>query len=372
MSFLARLKKACAVFGKKRPQSLLLDDSALTRGHDTAAAVRELTRVFSTDPKAVELSLALGNLFRAQGDLERAVKLRENLLARNDIDVSFRCSILFELACDYRRAGLLDRALETYQEAEARGVSKQIIQGELAQLHADSGNFNAAAQSYNFLNNPLAEAHFLVRQAEECAVAGNDMTAQRLLKKATSVYPPSPEAWLALASMALLGGNKTLTKETMLKGLEHTLPSGRLLLLEGLHALTIGKSKPELPPEALQTLVETLTATFSSKKPDLLQYYYGGLFLQAVGKLAEAESWYTKALVLEPEFWATRLHLMEILAAKESLSPLLATQVAFFVKQKTGIKRFLCNQCSLRREHIFYNCPRCHTWHSVDFRFSLQ
>jgi lipopolysaccharide biosynthesis regulator YciM len=36
------------------------------------------------------------------------------------------------------------------------------------------------------------------------------------------------------------------------------------------------------------------------------------------------------------------------------------------------MKRFVCSHCGLKREQIFYVCPRCQAWHSIRFRKSLN
>ena len=257
----------------------------------------------------------------------------------------------------------------------------------MLQLFADSGDFPAAAAYAAKLGNIPAQAFFLVRTAEEEASGGRDNAAAQLLDKAVSLFPGSPEARLARASMFLFGGKGEKALEEVVAGFSGfaagtgagsgvgsgtgAAASGRLLLLEGLYARVTGSSAPNIAPAALRVLVAGLHAFIGAGKPDVTACYYCGLFLQAVQEDAPAEQWFTKALVLDPDFWAARLALLVLAAAREDLPPLLAEQIVFFKAVGTRSKRFVCPPCGLRRDTVFSQCPRCRSWHSAAFRLRL-
>jgi lipopolysaccharide biosynthesis regulator YciM len=71
--------------------------------------------------EAVETYLALGQLLRRTGDLTRAIRLHRNMLHRPGLEPSRRAEVERELADDYRRAGMLSEAAETYQALAGRG-----------------------------------------------------------------------------------------------------------------------------------------------------------------------------------------------------------------------------------------------------------
>jgi len=62
------------------------------------------------DLEAIDTHLALGKLFRARGDLTKATRVHQNLLARPDLEKPQQLLVQFELATDYMTAGLFDRA----------------------------------------------------------------------------------------------------------------------------------------------------------------------------------------------------------------------------------------------------------------------
>ena len=73
---------------------------------DTLAAIGELSRLVRDNPDLVEIYLALGNLYRAQGEIERAVHIRTSLMVRPGLEARVKARTLFELGRDYRRGGL--------------------------------------------------------------------------------------------------------------------------------------------------------------------------------------------------------------------------------------------------------------------------
>ena len=57
-------------------------------------------------------------LFRRRGETDRAIRVHQNLLSRTDLPVTERDHALYELGQDFLKAGLLDRAEETFRSLE--------------------------------------------------------------------------------------------------------------------------------------------------------------------------------------------------------------------------------------------------------------
>lgn len=75
-------------------------------------AIESFIEVVKVDPQTVDLHFALGSLFRRQGEIDRAIRMHQNLLDRPDLPADKRVTATYELAQDFHRAGLLDRAEE--------------------------------------------------------------------------------------------------------------------------------------------------------------------------------------------------------------------------------------------------------------------
>ena len=79
-------------------------------------AIEVFIKLIEVDSETVETHLALGNLYRRRGDVDRAIRIHQNLIARESLNVSQRTEALLELGQDYMSAGLLDRAEDLFSE----------------------------------------------------------------------------------------------------------------------------------------------------------------------------------------------------------------------------------------------------------------
>src|SRR5882757_2346995 len=77
-------------------------------------AIDAFIEVLKLDPETIELHFALGNLFRRRGETERAIRVHQNLLVRPDLPQEQQGQANYELGQDYLKAGLFDRAEETF------------------------------------------------------------------------------------------------------------------------------------------------------------------------------------------------------------------------------------------------------------------
>src|SRR3546814_16101164 len=77
-------------------------------------AIDAFIEVAKLDPETIELHFALGSLFRRRGETERAIRMHRSLLERPDLADEQRVQALYELGQDFLKAGLLDRAEETF------------------------------------------------------------------------------------------------------------------------------------------------------------------------------------------------------------------------------------------------------------------
>ena len=90
-------------------------------------AIEAFIEVVKVDPQTVELHFALGSLFRRRGEVERAIRMHQNLVERSDLAPEQRLHALYELAQDYFKAGLLDRAEELFLKLEGRRIPRSAL-----------------------------------------------------------------------------------------------------------------------------------------------------------------------------------------------------------------------------------------------------
>src|SRR5216684_1285825 len=135
-------------------------------------AIESFIEVVKVDPQTIDLHFALGNLFRRQGEIDRAIRMHQNLLDRPDLPADKRHTAVFELAQDFHRAGLLDRAEELFSRLdgspfEVEALAKRPYFKEIAHYYCELAQ-NALLRSQfddarQFIDQALAEYKLCTR-----------------------------------------------------------------------------------------------------------------------------------------------------------------------------------------------------------------
>lgn len=95
---------------------------------ETDKAVDIFIKMLEVDSSTVETHLAVGKLFRRRGEVDRAIRIHQNLIARPQLERVYREQSLFELGQDYLSAGMLDRAERIFLElVNAKSHSAQAL-----------------------------------------------------------------------------------------------------------------------------------------------------------------------------------------------------------------------------------------------------
>jgi lipopolysaccharide biosynthesis regulator YciM len=81
-------------------------------------AIESFIEVVEVDPHTIDLHFALGSLFRRQGETDRAIRMHQNLLDRSTLPADKRTMASYELAQDFHRAGMLDRAEDLFRKLD--------------------------------------------------------------------------------------------------------------------------------------------------------------------------------------------------------------------------------------------------------------
>ncbi len=378
MSLLSVFKKKKTVSDNRAPSSYSSDGPKNKTGlPDTRAAIDELSKVVKDNPEAVEIYLALGNLYRSQGEIERAAQIRTSLILRPGLAPETKARALYELGRDFTRGGFLDRAVSAFEKAcEIEGDSPEILT-ELAEIAARSREFEKAASYYSILSQPVQEAHYLVCQAEEEFNEGEEAKAHRTLKNALKISPNSAEAWLLVLTRLKKEGSLQEFTEKFKESLAKVPVKLRFVLTEGLLAesLVFGDTllnKVDEDKDRNLPFYQVMIEEIEKSDPDVIMHYYGARLLQLCGREEEASVWLEKTLMLNQNFWLARLDLFRLAQVHQQLTPSFKNQLDFFVNIARNVQRFTCSSCGMKRDRIFFICPRCRSWHSIMFRKELN
>ncbi|MBM3343604.1 MAG: lipopolysaccharide assembly protein LapB, partial [Betaproteobacteria bacterium] len=121
-------------------------------------AIEAFIEVVKVDPQTIELHFTLGNLFRRRGEIERAIRMHQNLAARADLPKAQKTLALYELAQDYLKAGLLDRAEELFRQLEGTDYAEPALKF-LLDIYQQEKDWQKAVDTAGKLETVTGHSH---------------------------------------------------------------------------------------------------------------------------------------------------------------------------------------------------------------------
>lgn len=176
-------------------------------------AIEVFTRMAGVDRNTAEIHLALGNLFRRRGEVDRAIHVHANLITRSSLTAEQRRRAMLELGEDYLRAGLFDRAEELFRELVEQPDHTQVALARLIHIFQQEKDWRQAITHCDRLKEIGGEskqretAHFCCELAEEAAAGGQDEEARSWLREALTRDPDCARANLLLGRLAMRAGD---------------------------------------------------------------------------------------------------------------------------------------------------------------------
>jgi lipopolysaccharide biosynthesis regulator YciM len=327
---------------------------------DSDQAVAALSHAADADPAAAELQLTLGGLFRRRGELDRAIRLHESLLARPDLPPKVADAGRIELAQDYLKAGLLDRAEELLKGME--GSSPQLAGALelLMDLYEQARDWPQALETVRRLQAVKGQglgprlAQYCCEMAETAQRQNDAPGAARLLDQALDHNPECVRASLAQACLAEAAKDWSGAIKAYWRAMQQ---DGRFFS-EVAPALERCYQAAGDPDGYSRFLAEAETALQGSAAPALFR----ARWLRAHQQ--DARAYYGEHLARQPTRQGMLLW-MELAAEGENPPPWLSTLGESLKKSLQNRPRYACGSCGLQPSLQFWQCPRCRRWESV-------
>ncbi len=170
-------------------------------------AIDAFIEVVKVDPQTIELHFALGSLFRRRGEVDRALRMHLNLVERADLDAEKKQHALFELAQDYLKAGILDRAESLFLDLQKTRYAKQVLEF-LLEIYQKEKEWLKAINVTRRLAEVAGEPRGKEAAFFYCELAAGEMERGQLdaarghLEQALTVHPQAVRATIMLGDMA--------------------------------------------------------------------------------------------------------------------------------------------------------------------------
>ncbi len=323
-------------------------------------AIEVFTRMLEVNTETVETHLALASLFRRRGEVERAIRIHQNLIARPTLDSEQRAVALYELAMDYHKAGLLDRAENLFLElTEIPAHTEQALR-MLLTIYENEREWTKAittARRLVPLNNEgmnLRLAQYHCELAVESIRDSDLINARKILKEALKI-----DSRCARASL-LLGQIEADT--------------GRWK-----QALEAWKQIELQDPELLDEVIDSIASAYRhiGMEQDLFAYLERRIqnnpgprtidqlvsIIRNQRGVDEAHRYVLDHLKKQPTLVGLRnlvdLQLDHHQSDQEQSLPLLKSTLERLAGNQQG---YQCRQCGFRGLSLHWQCPACHQW----------
>jgi len=326
--------------------------------HDKA--IEAFVEAVEANAESLELHFALGSLFRRRGEVDRAINLHLSLLERRELAEPQKLAIRAELAQDYLKAGLFDRAEELFKSLDDSRYEQPALRA-LLEIYVREREWHKAVETATELERlsgiPFRKeiAQYHCEQAVQ-ALLGNDReTARKHLDEALDANKNCVRANVMLGEMEALAGDHEAAI-AIWKRIEFQQPDYLGLIAAKMLASYRTLNRTEEGLELLKTYLQTY------KLYSLLNVLYEATIAQqdaeTAAKLARDE------LVKKPSLQTLDLLLQARLLQDDA--PQDAHVIQQTVRYAIGNRSaYVCNQCGFRAKHYHWQCPACNAWESL-------
>jgi lipopolysaccharide biosynthesis regulator YciM len=328
-------------------------------------AIESFIEVVKVDPQTIDLHFALGSLFRRQGEIDRAIRMHQNLLDRPDLAAEKRRAAVFELAQDFHRAGLLDRAEELFTKLDGSPF-EHASQGFLLSIYEQEKDWPKAIavtrRMEALAKQPYFKeiAHYYCELAQTALVKSDFAVSKLHIDEALGEYRACARATMLLGDMHAQQGDLPGAIDIWQR-IESQNPVFLSLVAE---RLADGYRKTDNAAQGLRVL-RAYQAQYPSL--DLLNTLFA-LTLAHEGPAAAGDL-IKDELARNP----TLLGLDRLLEAQLLSAPAERRHDLELVKQLVGahIKRlgmYKCDHCGFRARQYYWRCPGCGKWETYSPR----
>ena len=334
----------------------------------TDEALELFVQMAKVDDETLETHFALGHLFRRRGEIERAIRVHENLLARPNLSESQRDQAMFALAEGYLGAGLYDRAEQLFLDLRDSPSVGETALEKLVYIYEREREWEKAIEAQRSLevlrgDKSSQVAHYFCELAEAARADGDLELAQSRLKTTVRSETGALRGSLIRAGIAMDLGDH----EKALGLYEQVLEADRRFMAEVLPLLLECYEKSRGLLE-FDRYIEALLG----RDPSLVkEVAYAAIIGDLTRTQALARA--VESFVLDNEVLADLVNVGELKALPEGERDEAIARVARGLRQVAlSSARYRCTNCGYSTQRFIWHCPSCKLWETVRPLHSFQ
>lgn len=330
--------------------------------NDTDHAIEQFTKSVQINSDTVETYIALSNLYRSKGDFETALRIRQGIILRPNLDKDIRLRAILDLGSDYRKGGFLQRAISTFKEVLNNDPNNIEALDQIGRIYEDVHDWDNAFKTKQIISRLVKGeyknvlAHYQTELGKIQEKNNDNEGAEKAFKKAVSIWNKCIDAYLHLGDIYF-------------KRKEYK------------RALTAWKKVADIEPQFTFLAYQRLEKAFSdiinikyiedflfeSTHKDshgfnhlsLAKYLYNrGEINAAIDKLHEA-------ITLFPSFLDARKFMGEILLKEGRDEEALEAYRELLSKLDFPYLKFQCRNCGFMPDKLVWKCPQCQKWDTI-------
>lgn len=325
-------------------------------------AVDHFIALLDVDDETIETHLALGNLFRQNGEVDRAIRIHQNLIARPSLTLEQRDLAMLQLGKDFYQSGLFDRSEETFIKLKESPEYKQAALENLLLIYQQLKDWQEAINCTEQLNKlgkttakPRTLAYLYCSLADQLTQPEQQKQAVKLYQKALITFPKCIRACLAMADYYTQNAQLEKAAEILEQVPELDIDFTEVILerLYGLHQQL----------NTQQSLIAYLQRIVGLGGGASAVILLANLIAE-FKSVEEAQTFMLQELRRNPtmkgfnHLMTYHLKLAQSDNEKESLNflhKLVSEQISFR-------PHYRCQKCGYSTKKLFWQCPSCKSW----------
>ncbi|RYB65804.1 lipopolysaccharide assembly protein LapB, partial [Legionella pneumophila] len=324
-------------------------------------AVDVFIKLLEVDSDTVETHLALGSLFRRRGEVDRAIRIHQNLIARPQLSIQQRKEALMALGQDYMSAGVFDRAERIFLEVVELGGSRDTssLQGLLAIYQQEKAWEKALdiikkleiSTGASFHNQA---AHYYCEMASQALKINAMDRAIYCIKQAMNVDPESVRASLMNATIEIKEGRY----KQAIRSLKRVPQQDAEFLTEIIEPLVLCHKELDSMPDCIHYLEQTL-----EKHPRASVIFVIADYLRQNKGMDIAIDFVADNLSKHPSIRGlNRLIYWHLESAHGKVREKLQMLYDITSKFLDNKPIYRCGHCGFGGKHLHWHCPSCKQW----------
>lgn len=333
----------------------------LNERHDLA--IDTFVEAMVVDNDTVDTHLALGSLVRRRGEVDKAIRIHQNLLARPVLSGNHRTQTELELARDYLVAGLLGRAENLLLELARKGGSQMTVARQLLlEIYQRESDWDQAvvvgrdlARQDRSVRSQLA--HFQCELAELALEKGDLRGARAELAKGSDFDPACARVSLVGAKVEFEGKRFRESRKLLRKA----CLQDPTLVIECLTMYRTASEELDDEKDYVNYLNQCLQTTPHLEViEELLGYVEREHGADAAGEFV------VQQLLLNPSLggFVTLLKHLD-----RDGTPLPGKQLTLVRRFSQSLLHkqpsYRCSNCGFSGRTLMWQCPSCRSWGSI-------